>query len=50
MMPFIEGEKVLTVGGIYKQHRCGMYVRPYGTKMATMKLDGDAKQEKKISN
>jgi hypothetical protein len=48
MTKFYQGEKVLLiVGGIYKRHWFGMYVGPYGTKIVTVNLDGDPKQEER---
>jgi hypothetical protein len=37
---YLEGEEVDIVAGLYKRHRTGVYLRPYGTKMATVLVQG----------
>jgi hypothetical protein len=38
---FRPGDKVKIVAGLYRTFGHGTYLRPYGTKMCTVKLDGD---------
>jgi hypothetical protein len=37
---YLEGEEVDIVAGLYKRNRTGIYLRLYGTKMATVLVQG----------
>ena len=45
---FTEDMRILIVGGIYKKHKTGTYIAPYGTKMVTVKIDGDKARQRNI--
>ena len=40
--------KINIIAGKYKHHQTGVYLRPYGTKMACVKVDGDSQQERNL--
>ena len=42
------GMKVNILKGKYKRFGSGIYLRPYGEKMACIKVDGDTQQERNL--
>lgn len=42
------GDRLYIVSGLYKKNRTGTYLRPYGTKMCAVKVDGDKVKERNL--
>jgi hypothetical protein len=47
-MPLKPGDKVYIVGGMYRWHGHGTYVRPFGKKMCTIKVNGDIRETRNL--
>lgn len=43
-----EGDHLDIVAGLYKKYRNATYIRPYGSKMCTVKVHGDSGVERNV--
>jgi hypothetical protein len=49
MVDYQEGQQVrILVGGLYKSKKMGIYLKPYGKKMCSMKVDGDSQPSQNL--
>lgn len=46
MASYIAGDRVSIHAGLYKKYKKGTYMRPAGTKMAWIMVDGDGKERR----